>query len=122
MTIALSPALSAEEYGFATLAPGLGHPAGITSLATFAEEEGLTLVATATELSYYGIDHQPGFARISLGFNSALEGVGLTAAVSTALAEAGISCNMIAAFHHDHLFVPWDRRNEALAIIEAIRL
>lgn len=55
-----------------------------------------------------------GFARITLMVHSALEGVGLTAAVSGALAQAGIACNIVAGFHHDHLFVPWDRRDEAL--------
>lgn len=97
-------------------------PNGLTPLATFAEDEGLTLVAMVGELAAHAIAHQPGFARISLGLNSALEGVGLTAAVSAALADAGISCNMIAAYHHDHLFVPWDRREEALAIVDRVRI
>jgi hypothetical protein len=43
--------------------------------------------------------------------------VGLTATVATALAEAGIACNVVAGFHHDHLFVPWERREDALAIL-----
>jgi len=43
--------------------------------------------------------------------------VGLTAAVAGALAEAGIACNVVAGFHHDHLFVPWERREDALAIL-----
>lgn len=118
----LSPKMAAEEYGFATLAPGRQPPAGLTPLATFAEDEGLTLVAPAASLAAAGIECQPGFARISLGLFSALEGVGLTAAVSAALADAGISCNMIAAYHHDHLFVPWDRRDEALKIVEAVEI
>lgn len=116
----LSPRLATDEYGFATLEPGRDVPPGLSPLATFAEDEGLTLVATAAALDAAGVTCQRGFARISLGLNSALEGVGLTAAVSMALAEAGISCNMIAAYHHDHLFVPWDRRDEAFQIVDAI--
>jgi hypothetical protein len=46
--------------------------------------------------------------------------VGLTAAVSGALAEAEIACNVVAGFHHDHLFVPWERRDEALAILQRL--
>lgn len=118
----LSPRLAAEEYGFATLQPGRAIPSGLIPLATFAEDEGLTLVATVASLDEAGIECQRGFARISLGVFSALEGVGLTAAVSTALAEARISCNMIAAYHHDHLFVPWDRREEAQKIVEGIEI
>jgi hypothetical protein len=51
---------------------------------------------------------------------SSLSAVGLTAALSAALSEAGISANIVAALHHDHLFVPWDRRQEALRCIEAL--
>ena len=48
---------------------------------------------------------------------SALAAVGLTAAIATALAKVGISANVIAGYHHDHIFVPWSRRYEALAIL-----
>jgi hypothetical protein len=60
------------------------------------------------------------FARITLTVHSALEGVGLTAAVSGALAEQGIACNVVAGFHHDHLFVPWERREEALGVLRKV--
>ena len=53
--------------------------------------------------------------------HSSLEAVGLTAALSKRLADAGISANMIAALHHDHLFVPWDRRDEALAALRGLQ-
>ena len=46
--------------------------------------------------------------------------MGLTAAVSTALAGAAISCNVLAGFHHDHLFVPADRADEALDVLLAL--
>lgn len=49
-----------------------------------------------------------------------MEAVGLTSALSNALAEAGISANIVAALRHDHLFVPWDRREEALRCIESL--
>ena len=51
----------------------------MTRMSTFAEDEGLTLVATCADLEAAGVAHQGGFARISLGLFSALEGVGLTA-------------------------------------------
>ena len=58
--------------------------------------------------------------RITLRVHSALDGVGLTAAVATALAGHGIACNMVAAFHHDHVFVPAARAEEALAILKTL--
>ena len=43
---------------------------------------------------------------ITLDVHSSLESVGFLAAVSARLAAAGIPCNAVSAFHHDHLFVP----------------
>ncbi|MEL7199646.1 MAG: ACT domain-containing protein [Pseudomonadota bacterium] len=62
----------------------------------------------------------PHFARITLQVHSDLEGVGLTAAVATGLAAEGVACNVIAGFHHDHIFVPWERRDDAMAILQKI--
>ncbi|MEM7702782.1 MAG: ACT domain-containing protein [Pseudomonadota bacterium] len=79
------------------------------------EDEGMTLVIRARR-----DDPGPLFAGITLQVHSALEGVGLTAAVATALATKGLPCNVIAAYHHDHLFVPWERREEALEILRSV--
>ena len=59
-----------------------------------------------------------GWARITLQAHSSLAAVGLTARVAESLAAEGISANMVAAFHHDHVFVPWARRDEALIILD----
>jgi hypothetical protein len=61
-----------------------------------------------------------GWARITLNVHSSLAAVGLTAAVSQALAGAGIPANIVAAACHDHVFVPWDRRADALAILHRL--
>ena len=53
--------------------------------------------------------------------HSALDAVGLTAAVAGALAEAGISCNVLAGAHHDHLLVPVDRADDALVALAQLR-
>ncbi|MCC6519917.1 MAG: ACT domain-containing protein, partial [Tabrizicola sp.] len=60
------------------------------------------------------------WARISLTVQSDLAAVGLTAAFATALGREGISCNVIAGVHHDHLFVQWDRREDALAALREL--
>jgi hypothetical protein len=59
------------------------------------------------------------WARISLGVHSSLEAVGLTAAFSRALAAADISANVVAGLHHDHIFVQWERREQALRVLQA---
>ena len=60
------------------------------------------------------------FAWITLDVHSALDAVGLTAAVAGALAERGIACNVVAGFHHDHLFVPVDRAGDAIDALDAL--
>ena len=67
-----------------------------------------------------GLPTDMAMARITLSVHSALDGVGLTAAVAAALAEAGIPCNMVAAFHHDHAFVPLADAPRALAILKEL--
>ena len=59
-------------------------------------------------------------ARITLTIGSDLAAVGLTAEVSRVLAAAGISCNVIAGLHHDHLFVDAARGSEALRLLERL--
>lgn len=54
---------------------------------------------------------------ITLKVHSSLEAVGLTAAVSTVLATHQISCNLLAGFYHDHLFVPAEHAELALQLL-----
>ncbi|MEU3075818.1 ACT domain-containing protein [Streptomyces laurentii] len=116
----MRPELHPGRYVFTTL-PGPGTPpAGIEPVVMVAEPEGLTLVvrqedADAASLAY---DYVAGW--ITLRVHSALDAVGLTAAVATALADAGLSCNVVAGFHHDHLFVERDEAERALAVLEAL--
>jgi hypothetical protein len=90
--------------------PVFGEPFAIIN-----EAEGRTLILPADPT-----DDPPFFARITLMVHSALDGVGLTAAVAGALAERGIACNVVAGFHHDYLFVPWARREEAMEALASL--
>ena len=81
------------------------------AFALIREDEGVTAIRAAPDGEW---------ARISLRVHSSLSAVGLTAALSSALAEAAISANIIAALHHDHLFVPWDRREDAVRILRSL--
>jgi GNAT superfamily N-acetyltransferase len=113
----LAPSLAVEPYVFATAA---APPPGVVMFAAILEDEGLTLVLTEADAKRAGLDYSYLAARITLGVNSELDEVGLTAAVSRVLADAGISCNVIAAAAHDHLFVPWWRGEEALALLRRL--
>jgi uncharacterized protein len=67
-----------------------------------------------------GLSYDFAAAWITLRVHSALDAVGLTAAVSRALAHAGLSCNVLAGLHHDHLLVPAGRADEALAVLREL--
>ncbi|WP_407554354.1 ACT domain-containing protein [Streptomyces sp. Pv4-95] len=108
----MRPRLNEGRYVFTTV-PGTA-PEGLTPVVTVAEQEGLTLVARQEEADHAGLAYDYVAAWITLRVHSALDAVGLTAAVATELAAAGLSCNVIAGFHHDHLFVPHEAAQEAL--------
>ena len=111
----MQPALDAAQYVYALVEQ---LPAGLLPRAVVREDEGPTVVLTRDEADRHGLGYAAVCRRITLGVHSSLEAVGLTAAVSTALAGRGISCNVIAGVHHDHLFVPDDQAEQAL---EALR-
>ena len=86
----------------------------------FREAEGTTLVLRKEFAEEHQLEGTFPSAWISLEVNSALDAVGLTAAVSKALAQAGISCNSVAAFHHDHLFVPQEKGSAAMQVLKKL--
>ncbi len=112
----MEPMLHPDPYGFAVWREGVLL---ITPFATVAEDEGLTVVALLAEVWAAGMTSDP-WARISLTVHSDLAAVGLTAAFAGALGRVGISCNVIAGYHHDHLFVQWDRREEAMVALREL--
>jgi hypothetical protein len=74
----------------------------------------LSIVVSQQDADDLGLEYEFVAAWIVLRVHSALDAVGLTAAVSSRLAEDGISCNVIAGLRHDHLLVPVDRARDAL--------
>lgn len=117
MLAELDPICDPKPYRFLSLSIEDADAGWIDDpFAVIKEEEGMTFVAPC-EVEGGDPDH---FARITLQVNSSLDGVGLTAAVATGLATEDIACNVVAACHHDHLFVPWDRREDAMAILKKL--
>jgi len=74
----------------------------------------MTLIVEKASAKGAGLHFDEVFNKITLQVHSSLEAVGLTAAVSTALANENISANVIAAYYHDHIFVPKKDSTEAL--------
>ncbi|MBB1510671.1 ACT domain-containing protein [Tessaracoccus sp. MC1756] len=92
----------------------------VEAQAVIVEEEGRTLILEEEVALDYDKQFDGVFGWITLEVHSSLQAVGLTAAVSTALAGAGISCNMLAGLHHDHLLVPVESVPGALEVLERL--
>ncbi len=117
MVAGMTPELKSGCYVFC--AAGDRDWAPLEPLAMFREAEGVSLILERGAAEAAGFPIVSPMALITLNVYSALDGVGLTAAVATALAEAGIACNMVAALNHDHVFVPVERAEEAMAVLLA---
>jgi hypothetical protein len=114
----LNPVLDAQRYVFCTTTEStLLVPEAI---ATFREDEGLTLVLEVAQARANGFNVGAVFRRITLTVHSSLSAVGLTAAVSRALTQQHVCANIIAAFYHDHVFVAEADAQRALKILKDI--
>ncbi|MFH5880364.1 N-acetyltransferase [Arthrobacter sp. NA-172] len=114
----MHPLLRDGDYVYALWAHGKPLEGNIE--AAVREAEGLTVVLRREEADRLGLSYDFVAAWITLQIHSALEAVGLTAAVSSALTAAGISCNVLAGFHHDHLLVPSAGRRRAMEVLELL--
>jgi hypothetical protein len=117
----MQPLLSSTPFTFTTIASRHELPDFIEILASFKEDEGESLIAPLDDVARAGLMHSGPWAKISLTIHSSLSAVGLTAAIATALADIGISANVVAAYFHDHVFVPWDRRDEAMEALTRLK-
>lgn len=115
----LDPQLNAGLYAFCSLSEEEAWDPRAVVMA-FREAEGLTLIAPQAHADQQGWQYDYVAAWITLRVHSALEAVGLTAAFSQALGREGISCNVVAALHHDHIFVAPQDAERAMAALRRL--
>lgn len=113
----MTPELRPGTFVFCTIPTSESIPTAISALLAFREQEGTTLVILGEEAEAAGLRYAFPSRLMTLTVHSALDAVGFLAAITAGLAQAGISVNAVSAFHHDHLFVPVDRADEAMAIL-----
>lgn len=116
----MQPVLNEGVYVYVTL-PSDGNPDSYHYLGCFREAEASTLIMPERQALEAGLPILFRAAWITLSVYSDLEAVGLTAACARVLAEAGISCNVLAAAYHDHLFVPYDQAQAALQELRSLQ-
>lgn len=88
----------------------------------FKEQEGYTVVLQKELADSYNLRYTFVAGWITLSVHSSLEASGLTAAFSKALAEGEVSCNVVAGFFHDHIFVGLKDVNKAMEILKRLSL
>lgn len=112
-----APQLNPGTYVFTTMDSAISIP-HTDVLMSFREAEGTTLILEQSVADKHGLPYEYEAAWITMTVNSALEAVGFTAAFATALGKHGISCNVVAALHHDHLFVALRDAEQALVVLD----
>ena len=115
----MNAVLCEGTYVFVTR-PGSGMPPDVAPRMMFQEEEGTTFIVLREEAEALGWNYEFPSRMITLNIHSALDAVGFLARITTALANGGMGVNPVAAFHHDHLFIPEDRAADAMVILEQL--
>ena len=113
----MQPALHVNAFGFFSLHEKVAIPLMAEAWGFFREPEGFTLILSSEIAAQHALELEQTWALITLNVHSSLLAVGFLAAISSALAASGISLNAISAYYHDHLFVPWQQRFQALSVL-----
>ncbi len=117
----MEPVLDKQPFGFVTV-PHAEVPLSAADIfACIREDEGVTVVAPIEVLQRRNIKCDEHWAKISLTVHSSLAAVGLTAAFAKALGDKGVSANVVAGYFHDHMFVQWQRRNDAMEALASLK-
>ena len=123
MLAGMTPVLKRGSFVFCTTNdPALVEQARVAALSWFREDEGFALILELEVAASLGFDVTMPMSRIVFEVFSALDGVGLTAAISTALASDDIPCNVVSAYHHDNVFVPVSMADRATHILQLIQM
>ncbi|PCJ16807.1 MAG: transporter [SAR86 cluster bacterium] len=115
----MKPVLQPEEYVFcSTSTLTYKDLEALNPMGCYQEGEGMSLILQRAVADTAGFKYDAVFRAITLSVHSSLEAVGFTAAIAGKLAEHNISANIVAAHYHDHLFVPAEKVNEALQLLQ----
>jgi uncharacterized protein len=111
----MQPELHPGAFVFCTVASIMDD-----AIMNFREAEGITVILEKGRADQLGLKYEFVAVWITLTVHSGLSAVGLTAAFSARLAAAGISCNVVAGFYHDHIFVNTADASRAMDVLHAI--
>lgn len=116
----LNPLLNEGKYVYCTV-DNIDEIPFSKILFLFKETESITVVVKKEDAEALNLDFSYVASWITLEVHSSLSAVGLTAKFSQALSEAGISCNVVAAYFHDHIFVDEKDAMKAMEVLSGLK-
>ena len=116
----MQPRVDEREFVFCTLDPTTLTQVSVTPIGLFREAEGITLVLDRKQADKYSLSYEAVWKMITLTIHSDLTAVGFLAAITTALAKARISVNVVSGYYHDHLFVPYDDEESTMKVLDRL--
>lgn len=117
----MEPVLNAGEYVFCTVKNVNEIPDLEKILFFFRESEAITIILEKNWADEWSLEYSYISSWITLNVHSSLEAVGLTAVFANALKKQNISCNVVAAYFHDHIFITKKDAEKAMEALEALR-
>lgn len=115
----MKPALNAGDYVFC-ITKDLSKIDFNDIILTFKEQEGITIILERQVADKLRLNYTFVTSWITLTVHSSLEAVGLTAAFSKALSDENISCNVVAGYFHDHIFVDKKDADKAMMVLDTL--
>ncbi len=115
----MKPDMREGAFVFLTSSDAFSEAVQKEAVMVFRELEGMTIIVRQELARTICEGVQPQWAMITLTVHSDLSAVGFLAAITERLAKAGISVNPVSAFYHDHLFVPWEKRDKAMKVLHS---